>query len=94
MLFGSKWTIQFLDKIPTDDPSSFQFGLTDGVQRIIKVATKDREGNDFPENEIRLTVLHEVVHAIFDTGQYDNSDEPMVEWIARCMYAILEQKIL
>lgn len=48
------------------------------------------------KDEIELTVLHEIVHSIFQTGQYmscDN-DEPLVEWTARCLKALKEQHII
>ena len=46
--------------------------------------------------EMTRTLLHEINHAILNSGQYfdTNSDEPLVEWIARCYYSILfNQKI-
>jgi len=42
------------------------------------------------------TLLHEINHAIFTSGQYldSNADEPLVEWVARCYCSILfKQKI-
>lgn len=41
-------------------------------------------------------MLHEIVHSIFQTGQYmscDN-DEPLVEWTARCLKALKQQHII
>ena len=48
------------------------------------------------ENEILITLYHEIIHAILLTGQYINSsnDEPLVEWLARCILSLKNQKIL
>ena len=40
-------------------------------------------------------MLHELTHSILDTGGYNNSssDEPLVEWIARCLNSLLKQNV-
>ncbi len=44
-MFGSKWTIKYADNIETDDDKGFQFGLTDYINRVICVATKNSNGD-------------------------------------------------
>ena len=49
-----------------------------------------------PDLEIYITLVHEIIHAILDTGQYfeESQKEPLVEWIARCIISLLKQDIL
>ena len=45
------------------------------------------------EKTIKLTLLHEIMHAICGTGQYNDysNDEPFIEWLANCIYSLKEQ---
>lgn len=45
---------------------------------------------------MKLTFLHELMHVILSTGQYNNcnNDEPLVEWLARCIYSLKNQNII
>lgn len=42
------------------------------------------------KSEAKITLIHELIHAILDEGQYHGSsaDEPMVEWLARCLKSL------
>lgn len=94
-LFGSTWIIQFVDEV-VDENDKWLFGETESPSRVITVSTKKPDGSKLSKDEIELTVLHEIVHSIFQTGQYmscDN-DEPLVEWTARCLKALKEQHII
>lgn len=95
-LFGTKWTIKFVDMIPVDEDGAFKFGCCNLVKKQIQVATKDPFGDPIMEREIQLTTLHEIVHAIFSDGSYleSNADEPLVEWVAKCLLSLKEQKVL
>lgn len=94
-MVGSNWTIKYVDTIETDE-GGFQFGLTDYVNRVICVATKDSNGKSLPKEEVELTKLHELTHCILGTGMYGelSSTEPLVEWIARCIYSLRQQKMI
>lgn len=72
--YGSKWRLKFVDAIKVEDTSSV-YGITDSANRLISIDKNQ------PDNELQITTLHELIHAILDTGQYLNSskDEPMVE---------------
>ena len=94
-LFGSTWIIQFVDEV-VDENDKWLFGETESPSRVITISTKKPDGSKLSKDEIELTVLHEIVHSIFQTGQYmscDN-DEPLVEWTARCLKALKEQHII
>lgn len=93
-LFGSEWTIKYVDVIPRDD-DGFCFGITDYVTRTINVATIGRNGEKLPKSELRLTKAHELMHAILGTGCYTvTNDEPLVEWLGRCVCSLRDQKII
>ena len=72
---------------------NFIFGRAYSENNKILIATKDSKGNILPETTIKLTVLHEIMHAILIAGQYNScsDDEPLVEWLANCIYSIKEQ---
>jgi len=44
------------------------------------------------KSETKITLLHELLHAILDEGQYfaQSEDEPMVEWLARCLKSLMD----
>ena len=95
-IFNSVWTVSFVDKIPleeSEENEGFLFGRTYPENNKILIATKGSKGNILPETTIKLTVLHEIMHAILITGQYNscNNDEPLVEWLANCIFSIKEQ---
>lgn len=91
-IFGTIWTIRYQDRIESEG-ESFIFGHTDSVGKVITVATKDRNNEDLLEREIELTTLHEIIHALMLEGQYNNTseDEPLVEWLAKCLLSLKEQ---
>lgn len=88
-IFGSKWKLKFVDAIEVDDGASVD-GLTDSTNRIISVDVKQAK------NEADITLLHELIHAILNTGQYFNasSNEPMVEFLARGIQSLIKQGVL
>ncbi len=94
-IFGSKYRIKFVDNV-LDEESNWIYGKTDVFSKEILISTKLSDGKDIQENEILITLYHEIMHAILLIGQYTNSsdDEPLVEWLARCILSLKNQKIL
>lgn len=95
-LFGTEWQIRFEDKVLDSEDGHEIYGETyRGAVNVITIA-KTMNGIKIPDREIQLTLLHELFHAIFGTGQYhgSNDNEPLVEWCARCINTLLEKKIL
>ena len=79
-LFGSTWGIQFADEVVGGN-DRWLFEETGSTSRVITISTKKPDGSELSKDEIELTVLHGIVHSIFQTGQYmgcDN-DEPLVK---------------
>ena len=79
-----------------DEKGDWIYGKVDTSSKEIQISIKLSNGKDVQENEILITLYHEIIHAILLTGQYINSssDEPLVEWLARCILSLKNQKIL
>lgn len=94
-IFGTKYRIKFMDNV-LDEEGNWIYGKVDASSKEIQVSIKFSNGKDVQENEILITLYHEIIHAILLTGQYMNSseDEPLVEWLARCILSLKNQKIL
>jgi hypothetical protein len=96
-LFGIKWTIKYVDKLEeTNKEDGYFFGISHVDSATIQIALLDSKGKPLSEETIRITLLHELTHAILGSGSYESSthDEPMVEWIARCINSLLKQKVI
>jgi len=97
-IMGTQYTAEFLEGVKKEhqEEGIVSEGTCDSSNRIIQVATKTPNGNDLPEDDIEKNFLHELFHAILDEGQYleESSNEPMVEWLARCTYDLMKQKVL
>ena len=95
-IFDSTWNIKFEDKYFKADEGGTIFGETDPNIRTIRISLRDINGNPYKEDNIRVTVLHELFHAIFLEGQYLNeyNDEPIVEWSAKCINSLLNQHVI
>lgn len=95
-LLGTKYTIQYVDKIEVEEEGIFRSGSTNSAAHIITLAKLDFDGKPMDKSEAKITLIHELIHAILDEGQYHNSsaDEPMVEWLARCLKSLMDQKII
>ena len=94
-IFGSKYRIKFVDNVLNEE-GDWTYGKIDTYSKEIQVSIKLSNGKDMQENEILITLYHEIIHAILLTGQYMRSseDEPLVEWLARCILSLKNQKIL
>lgn len=94
-IFGTKYRIKFMDNV-LDEEGNWIYGRVDTSSKEIQVSTKLSNGKDIQENELLITLYHEITHAVLLAGQYTdyNNDEPLVEWLARCILSLKNQKIL
>lgn len=93
-IFNTTWTVSFIDNFKNETKEGeFKFGDTNYELNKIRIATKTKEGRLLAEKTIKLTVLHEIMHAICGTGQYNaySEDEPFIEWLANCIYSLKQQ---
>lgn len=92
-LLGNKWKVHFADEmVPREaKENEYLLGNCSYVNGTIIVFTKDTKGEKLSDDLIRINLLHEMTHAILGTGNYCscNDDEPLVEWIARCLNSLI-----
>ena len=95
-LFGIPWTLKFIDGPVLHEENRTVYGETDFNRRTIIVLTHGLDGKPRLQCEIDTVVLHEIMHCIFGEGQYlcSNDDEPLVEWCAKCLYSLKNQKVI
>lgn len=96
-IFGTKWKLVYKDIVTHEDfKDSTLAGLTEYDQLKISLSTKTNKNKNRLQSEIELTKLHELIHAILDTGQYleCSQNEAFVEWLARCLYSLKKQNII
>lgn len=102
-IFGTKYRIIYANRVEDVEEAKelleegeALWGITDHDNKLIVVSTKNLAGKPRAKEDIEITLYHELVHALLVSGQYltCNSDEPLVEWLARCMYTMKQQKIL
>lgn len=96
-LFGTTWTIYLQRKVEShQEDKHWIFGHSSIMSRAIRVSVNDKNDVPLPSETIKTTALHELVHTILTSGQYleATQDEPMVEWIARSLQSLYEQKVL
>ena len=95
-IFGTKYNLVYSDHIDVEDKDRFVWGDTDSRIHKIRIATKDINDKEICRDEREITELHEIFHAILSEGQYSscNQDEPLVEWLARCVHSLKKQGII
>lgn len=91
-IFNSTYKLSFVKDIKSENPDRTTMGETDSNLKTIKIRVLNREGKPIPKQELEITLLHELFHAILDEGQYLNSseDETLVEWLARCTKHLID----
>ena len=93
-IFGTTFTIKLVDTLDAND-NLLHYGLTEGNTKEIRISKEVMKAKQ-PDSELYLTLVHEIVHVILDTGQWleESGKEPLVEWLARCIISLLKQDIL
>ena len=95
-IFGTVFTIKLVDTLDKED-NMLHYGITEGNTKEIRIRiSKEVMKVKQPDSEIYVTLVHEIIHAVLDTGQYleESQKEPLVEWLARCIISLLKQDIL
>lgn len=95
-IFNTRYKLLFVDSIETSEEGRYFYGTFNEARKIIKISLKDVDGKPLDDNTIRESLLHELTHAILDEGKYraSSDDEPMVEWIARCLSDLINQGVI
>lgn len=93
-IFGTVFTIKLVDTLDEED-KLLHYGITEGNTKEIRI-NKEVINAKQPDSEIYITLVHEIIHAVLDTGQYleESQKESLIEWLARCIISLLKQDIL
>lgn len=93
-VFGTVFTIKLVDTLDKED-DMLHYELTEGNTKEIRISKEVMKAKQ-PDSEIYVTLVHEIIHAVLDTGQYleESQKEPLIEWLARCIISLLKQDIL
>lgn len=93
-VFGTIFTIKLVDTLDKED-NMLHYGIPEGNTKEIRISKEVMKVKQ-PDSEIYVTLVHEIIHAVLDTGQYleESQKEPLVEWLARCIISLLKQDIL
>ena len=93
-IFGTIFTIKLVDTLDEDD-NNLHYGLTEGNTKEIRISKEVMKAKQ-PDSEIYITLVHEIIHAVLNTGQYleESQKEPLIEWLTRCIISLLKQDIL
>lgn len=94
-IFNTTYTIKYIDKIENNE-NKFVFGRTNGIDKHIYIATKSDNNKKLSNIEIKTTLYHELIHAILSEGAYgkESDNEPLVEWIAKCLVQLNTNNII
>ena len=78
-IFGTIFTIKLVDTLDADD-NLLHYGITEGNTKEIRISKEVMKAKQ-PDSEVYVTLVHEIVHAVLDTGQYleESQKEPLVE---------------
>lgn len=95
-IFTNKYKLQFIDRLQADKEENFAFDETNSARSIIKIATKGPDDRPLSDDVIEQTLIHELIHAILNEGQYLSlsDDEPLVEWMAKCLKHLIDQQVI
>nr|UWI03889.1 MAG: Putative metallopeptidase [Bacteriophage sp.] len=93
-IFGTIFTIKLVDTLDKDD-ELFHYGIAACNAREIRISKEVLKAKQ-PDSELYITLVHEIMHVVLDTGQYleESQKEPLVEWLTRCIISLLKQDIL
>ena len=93
-IFGTVFTIKLVDTLDEDD-NNLHYGLTEDNTKEIRISKEVIKAKQ-PDSEIYITLVHEIIHAVLNTGQYleESQKEPLIEWLTRCIISLLKQDIL
>lgn len=94
-IFNTTYTIKYIDKIENNE-NKFVFGRTNAIDKHIYIATKNDNNKKLSNVEIKTTLYHELIHAILSEGAYgkESDNEPLVEWIAKCLVQLNTNNII
>lgn len=93
---NSRWKVKLEESMLSEDGKSFYFGTSNATYKEIKLSTKLPDNTKIKDDSLQETYYHEMLHSILDEGQYkeESDNEPLVEWIAKCLLQLKKQNAL
>ena len=93
---NSKWKIKLEESMLSEDKESFYFGMSNAIYKEIKLSTKLPDNTKVNNDSLQETYYHEILHSILNEGQYkeESDNEPLIEWIAKCLLQLKKQNSL
>ncbi len=90
-VFNTKYDVEFREEPLPLENGNYESGVCRSAESLIAISHNDINKKPLSKQEYEKDTMHEIIHAILNEGGYNNSsdDEPLVEWLARCMYDIL-----
>ena len=93
---NSRWKVKLEESMLGEDGESFYFGISNATYKEIKLSTKLPDNTKIKDDSLQETYYHEILHSILNEGQYneESDNEPLVEWIAKCLLQLKKQNAL
>lgn len=90
-VFNTKYNVVFTEEPTQLENDNFEFGNCRPTETYVTVAKNGIDKKPLDKQDYEKNAMHEIAHAILGEGGYINTsdDEPLVEWLARCMYDIV-----
>ena len=90
-VFNTKYDVAFGEEPLKLENGDYEYGICHSAGTNISVSQNDIDKKPLDKQDYEKNAMHEIVHAILGEGGYINTsdDEPLVEWLARCMYDIV-----
>lgn len=88
-LFGTTWKVRFIDEpLNYDD-----LGICEESQGAIYLHVRHSH-KEIPPDRLEETFYHELVHAIFHSGAYEEltKNEQLVQFIGACFHQFMKSK--
>lgn len=94
-ILGDKYTVEFVDKVFNSE-DKWVYGETNTVELKISISTHTEDDIPLTKEQIRITLLHEIAHAMCFAGCYFGygEDEPFIEFVAKSLNSLIKQKVL
>ena len=93
---NSKWKVKLKESMLDENGESFYFGISNAIYKEIKISTKLPNNTKVNNDSLQETYYHEMLHSILDEGQYkeESDNEPLIEWMAKCLLQLKKQNAL
>ena len=98
-IFGQTWKLNFVDDIVLNSADGEEIhpkGTSNWEVSKIEIRKNSIEGKPFDEETIKISILHELMHALLDEGMFkdESQNEQLVEYLAKGVNSLLNQHVI